>query len=181
MKREEIEAKFPGITKEQLDWIMAENGKDINAEKAVSAAQKSELEAANKTIKDLQAAAKQFDGVDVDGLKQQLTDAQAKYNADVAQLRLDSAVDLALAKAHARSGKAVRALLDMDKVQYKDGTLSGLDEQLAALKTSAAWAFDDGQSGSTGVKVSTGAEHGGAPGTAGPATLDDELKAALHL
>ena len=33
MKREEVKAKIPGITDEQLDWIMGENGKEINAEK----------------------------------------------------------------------------------------------------------------------------------------------------
>lgn len=179
MKTEDLQKL--GLNQEQIDAVFKMNGADLASEQQKAAAQKQELEAANKTIKGLQDAAKKYDGVDVDGLKQQLTDAQAKYNTDVAQLRLDSAVDLALAKAHARNGKAVRALLDMDKVQYKDGTLSGLDDQLAALKTSDAWAFDDGPAGTGGVKVSTGTEHSGTMGTAGPASIDDELKAALHL
>ena len=33
MKREEVKAKITGITDEQLDWAMSENGRDINAEK----------------------------------------------------------------------------------------------------------------------------------------------------
>lgn len=177
MKREDLEAKIPGITKEQLDWIMDQNGKDITAEQAKASTQKAELEKANKTITDLQAAAKKYEGVDVEDLKKQVADAQKKYDADVAQLHRDNAIDLALANAHARNGKAVRALLDLEKVTYKDGTLSGLDEQLTALKTSAAWAFD--QPAAAGAKVSTGAEH--QQGLPAGDTLHDELKAQLHL
>jgi len=154
MKTEDLQKL--GLNQEQISAVFKLNGADVAAEQQKAAAQKTELEAANKTIKDLQAAAKKYDGVDVDGLKKQLTDAQAKYDTDVAKLRLDNAVDLALAKAHARNGKAVRALLDMDKVTLKDGSLSGLDDQLTALKASDGWAFDETQS-QTG---STGGEHG---------------------
>ena len=31
MKREDVKSKIPGITDEQLDWLMGENGKDVNA------------------------------------------------------------------------------------------------------------------------------------------------------
>lgn len=34
MKRKEVRAKIPGITEDQLNWIMQENGIDINREKA---------------------------------------------------------------------------------------------------------------------------------------------------
>ena len=33
MKREDVKNKIPGITDEQLQWIMDANGADINAEK----------------------------------------------------------------------------------------------------------------------------------------------------
>lgn len=33
MKRNEIKAKIPGITDEQLNWLMSVNGADINREK----------------------------------------------------------------------------------------------------------------------------------------------------
>jgi len=176
MKREDIEKQVPGITKEALDWLMAENGKDIAAEQGKTNTQKAELDKANKTIKDLQTAAAKFEGVDVEALRQQIADAQKKYNDDIAKLHLDNAIDLALEKARARNGKAVRALLDMDKIEYKDGKLSGLDDQLAELQKSQAWAFD----GKPGATVSTGAEHQ----TTTPDDkkgFEDELKAALHL
>ena len=31
MKREEVKNKIPGITDEQLDWLMGENGRDVTA------------------------------------------------------------------------------------------------------------------------------------------------------
>ena len=33
MKREDVKNKIPGITEEQLNWIMQENGNDVNREK----------------------------------------------------------------------------------------------------------------------------------------------------
>ena len=36
MKREDVKAKLPGITDEQLNWLMSENGADINREKTVA-------------------------------------------------------------------------------------------------------------------------------------------------
>ena len=33
MKRKEVKSKIPGITDEQLDWIMGENSKEISTEK----------------------------------------------------------------------------------------------------------------------------------------------------
>ena len=36
MKREDVKNKIPGITDEQLNWIMQENGADINREKSAA-------------------------------------------------------------------------------------------------------------------------------------------------
>ena len=36
MKREDVKNKIPGITEEQLNWLMQENGADINREKTAA-------------------------------------------------------------------------------------------------------------------------------------------------
>lgn len=36
MKREDVKTKIPGITEEQLNWLMQENGADINLEKTAA-------------------------------------------------------------------------------------------------------------------------------------------------
>lgn len=77
-----------GLSQENIDKIMAENGKDIAAEQAKTTAKTGELATANQTIKDLQETVKKFDGVDVGKLKQDLTDLQTKYDTDTAAERM---------------------------------------------------------------------------------------------
>lgn len=158
MKREEVKAKIPGITDEQLDWLMNENGNDINTEKNNTSQAQGELAAARKTIEDLQNAAKDFEGVDVGALKKQLSDLQTKYDADIAAIRRDSAIDLALSGRRAKNSKAARALLDLDSIKMDGDKLTGLDEQLETLQKENPWMFEDERKNS--VQVNTGGEHG---------------------
>ena len=82
MKREEVKAKIPDITDEQLDWIMRENGNDINAEKSNTSQVMGDLLTARNTIKTLRDAAKSFEGVDVADLQRQLDDEKAGRKRD---------------------------------------------------------------------------------------------------
>lgn len=168
MKREDVKAKIQGITDEQLDWLMNENGADIAREKNTAERIRGELNTANQTIQSLQEAAKKFDGVDVDGLRNQIKDLQGKYDADIAAVRKDSAIELALSSCHAKNSKAARALLDMDAIKLDGDKLQGLDEQLENIRKDNPWMFDEaaGNPGGTGIQVNTGTEHG-AGGNAG--------------
>ena len=163
MKREDVKAKIQGITEEQLDWLMAQNGADITREKEATQDAQTQLEAANKTIAGLKKAAKEFDGVNVKELQEKLSTLQSRYDTDLAAMRRDSAIDLALTKARAKSGIAAKAMLDLEKIKLEDGKLTGLDEQLEALKKDNGWLFED--ESNTGVKVDTGGEHGQGGGT----------------
>ena len=81
MKREDVKNKIPGITEEQLNWIMQENGSDINREKSAAAALQTQLDNANAQLKTAQDGLKAFEGkkgrsvkavralLDVDALK----------------------------------------------------------------------------------------------------------------
>ena len=85
MKTEFLEGL--GLAKDVIDKIMAENGKDVEAEKAKTTAKVNELSTANQTIKDLKDSVSKFDGVDVTKLKQDVTDWETKYNTDIATER----------------------------------------------------------------------------------------------
>lgn len=181
MKREEVKAKIPGITDDQLDWIMSENGTDVNHEKSVADQLRSELATANNTIKSLQETAKKFDGVDVEELKKQASDLQAKYDADIAAVRRDSAIELALAGSRAKNNKAARALLDMDAIKLDGDKLLGMSEQLEGLRKEHPWMFEQENDAGTGTQVNTGGEHGAGGGerdgvTAAFAALNPGLK-----
>lgn len=60
--------------------------------------------------------------------------SKEQYEANISKIKLDNAIDNALGNAKAKNSRAVRALLDMEKIKFENETLSGLDEQLKALK-----------------------------------------------
>ena len=158
MKREFLEGlKIEGLTKEVIDQIMAEHGKSVQAEQAKAAAKDSELTKANETIKNLQDTVKKYDGADPEQLKQSLSDLQKKYDTDIAQAKLDSALELALVQSKARNTKAVRALLKSETIKLDGDKLLGLEEQLTSLKKEAAYLFEE-DAAKTEVKAS-GGEH----------------------
>ena len=139
MKTEDLKAQ--GFTDEQIKFIMAENGKDVEAEKAKITAEAEKLTKANETIKTLQDTVKKFDGVDVEQLKKDLADAETKYNTDLSATKLNYALEARLAKEGAVNSKAVKALLDSSKISLDGDNLIGVDEQLKTLKESEKWAF----------------------------------------
>ena len=72
-----------------------------------------------------------------------------RYDTDIKALqeqigkaKLDGALEAALAGSRARSTKAVRALLDMERVKRDGDTLIGLEDQLKALKASDPYLFE---------------------------------------
>ena len=71
MKREEVKNKIPGITDEQLDWLMGENGRDVTAEKTKAASLQTQ-------VNELTTQLKAFEGVDVNDLKGQITKLQGQ-------------------------------------------------------------------------------------------------------
>ena len=139
MKTEDLKAQ--GFTDEQIKYIMAENGKDIEAEKAKITAETEKLTKANETIKALQETVKKFDGVDVEQLKKDLADAETKYTAELSATKLNYALEARLAKEGVVNSKAVKALLDISKISLDGDNLIGIDEQLKALKENEKWAF----------------------------------------
>lgn len=79
----------------------------------------------------------------IETMKQQNTDQEKAYKAELAQLRLDNAIENALTAAGAKNSKAVKALLDASKVKLgEDGKLSGWDEQIKAIQKSDGYLFN---------------------------------------
>ena len=176
MKTEVIEKllKEAGVSEDKMkavvDGVMAENGKDIAAEQTKTFAKEGELKTANETIKNLQETVKKFDGKDPDKLSSDLKAMQDKYDKDISDLKLGSAIDIAIANSKAKNVKAIKALLDMDSIKLNDDKLSGFDEQITKLKESDAYLFENSgekqsMEGKPAGRVKTGSEHGGTPGS----------------
>lgn len=142
MKRKFLEDL--GLTKEQIDSVMAENGKDIEAEKekvTTTVAElediKNQLKEANSTITDLkknnadneslQTKVKEYE----DTIKTQ----KADYEAKVRNLTLDSAIEKALSKAGAKHIDLLSTKIDREKLKIEEGgKVIGLDEQITSYK-----------------------------------------------
>lgn len=113
----------------------------------------------NKALQDniteLTDKVKGFDGVDIEALKAQATSWEEKYNADIQKMKLDNGIEKALMQSKAKSIKALKGLLDLDKITLEGEEVKGISEQLEALKQSESWMFDDGapQTQTTGLKI----------------------------
>lgn len=137
------------ITYSELEKAL-QNNKDVKlanlangdyVDKGKYTAKENELIKANETIQQLQETVKKFDGVDVDALNEELKNMQEKYDLDIAAIKKDSAVSMALANAEARNIKAVKALLDMDAIVCEGEEIKGLSEQIEQIKKDNDYLF----------------------------------------
>ena len=165
MKREEVKSKIPGITDEQLDWLMGENGRDVTAEKTKAANLQTQVNDLTKQLTTAKDGLKAFEGVDVADLKGQIAKLQGQLADQADSFAFDAALDGAIRDAHGRDVKAIRGMLDVDKLKASKDRTSDIQAAIDALAQEKAWAF--GGEG-TGVTVTTGGEHG-AGGDAGDA------------
>lgn len=134
-----------GLTEEQAEKVLSANTEQLKG--FIPKARFDEVNNAKKQAeKDLSDRDKQLETLknstgDVETLKntiKQLQDenkaSKEQYEANISKIKLENAIDNALGNAKAKNSKAVRALLDMEKVKFENDNLSGLDEQLKALK-----------------------------------------------
>ena len=157
MKREEVKNKIPGITDDQLDWLMGENGRDVTAEKTKAAGLQGQVDDLTKQLTTAKDGLKAFEGVDVAELKGQITKLQDQLTEQADSFAFDAALDGAIRDAHGRDVKAIRGMLDVDTLKASKDRTSDIKAAIEALVKDKAWAFG-GES--TGMTMSTGTEHG---------------------
>lgn len=134
-----------GLTEEQAEKVLSANTEQLKG--FIPKARFDEVNNAKKQAeKDLSERDKQLETLknstgDVEALKNTIKQLQnenkstkEQYEANISKIKLDNAVDNALGNAKAKNSKAVRALLDMEKIKFENDNLSGLNEQIEALK-----------------------------------------------
>lgn len=151
MKREDLEKL--GLNKEQIDVIMAENGKDVEAQKAKTttaeaelAGLKTQLGEANKQIEGFKTLPKVEDVQKAaDDWKTKAEQAQRDAAAQVGALKFEHALESALVGAKAKNARAVKALLNTEQLKFNeaDGSIVGLKEQLEAIQKDNGYLFED--------------------------------------
>ena len=148
MKRKFLEDL--GLDKEIIDKVLDEHSTSVGklkGELETANTKISTLEAENKNLKDDVANRdKQLDDLknsteDVAGLKKQIEDLQTSnktndenHKNEMNELKKSFAIEKGLTDAKAKNNVAVKALLDMTKLELsEDGTVKGLSEQIDAL------------------------------------------------
>lgn len=86
---------------------------------------------------------------DAKGLKEKVETLEADnkkkdedYQAELKKIKLDNAIEGALKSAKAKSTKALKAMLDLDKVKLDGDILLGINEQLESIKKEHDYMFE---------------------------------------
>jgi len=143
---EELAAKAEKASLEELKGYVEKSKHDEAIEENKTL--KASVSDRDKQLETLKASAGDNEELkkQIETMKQQNADQEKAHKAELAQLRLDNAIDAALTAAGAKNGKAVKALLDVSKVKLgEDGELTGWDDQLKAIQKSDAYLFNTKQ------------------------------------
>ena len=131
-----------GLDQIVIDQIMAENGKDVNAEKA-------KAEAAQSQLSEVQEKLKAFEGVDVSDLKTKvaqltadLTTKDTEYQRKLAEIEFSRTLETAVAGMKPRNAKAVMALLDTATLQNSKNQQADIAAALEAVKKDNDYLFE---------------------------------------
>lgn len=163
MKREFL--KSLDLSEEQIDKIMAENGRDINQLKDKQTELESQIttykqqiserdtqfEELKKSVGDSEKLKKQIEKLQEDNQK-----SAEEYESKIQNIRKDNAVTLALTNAGAKNIKAVRGLLDLESIEMDGDKLKGMEEQITKIKESDSYLFNDGNVQLKGLKPNEG-------------------------
>jgi hypothetical protein len=147
--------KKAGIEEAKLDGVIADINKELPKHFIPKDKYNEVAEAKKQLEKDIQDRDKQLDDLKKaagsnEDLKQQIEKLQDEnkkadeaWQTKLAQMQLDFAIEKALTAAKAKNAKAVKALLDLEKVKLDGEQLLGIDEQLKALQQSDPYLFGD--------------------------------------
>ncbi len=154
--------KKAGIDEAKLDGLIGDSNKELPKHFIPKDKYNEVAETRKKLETDLAARDQQLEQLkqaagNSEELKKQNEQLQAEnkraaeeWQTKMAQLQLDFALERALTAAKAKNPKAVKALLDMEKVKLDGEQLLGLEEQLKAIKESDPYLFGDSIPGKVG-------------------------------
>lgn len=137
-----------GLEQDVVDKIMAENEKDIAAEKAKTAKAESERDNFKDQLATATESLEKFKDVDpaamqgeIDKLNQQLKDKDAEYAAKEADRIFSDTIKEAIKTAGGRNERAVMAILDMDALKASKNQSEDIKKALETAKESDAYLF----------------------------------------
>lgn len=174
--------KSLGLAQEAIDKIMAENGKDIAAEKAKTTKLENERESLKEQLKTATESLEGFKDVDpaamqseIDKLNKQLKDQQASFDAKEADRAFKDMLKEAIKTAGGRNDKAVMAMLNMNELKASKNQSEDIKKALETVKESDAYLFGSDEPINNPTVTTTGGTGTGSGGEF------DAIRAAMGL
>ena len=146
MKREFLQNLKVGdmpLSKEVIDAIMEENGKDINAAKTIAVKPYADYETIRQENERLKDQAALAEGKSAAQWKEAYDQAAADYETRLAGITFQNALEQAVCAAGGRNVKAITALLDLDALQAAEDSSDALKIALDNLKQQEGYLFTE--------------------------------------
>ncbi len=148
MKREFLQNLRVGdmpLSKEVIDAIMEENGKDINGAKASAVKPYADYEALKEENDSLKAQQEQMtaEGKTAQQWKEAYDQAARDYETHLAGITFQNALDTAITSFGGRNAKAISALLDLETLQKCEDRQTAIEDALQKLKEEDSYLFAD--------------------------------------
>ena len=141
MKTEDLKAQ--GLTEEQINFVMSENGKDIKREKDKADNYKSQLDTATQTLKG-------FEGVNVEEMKSKISqltsdleNSQRKHAEELSQRDFNDLLNSYATEYKARNIKAVMPFLDVETLRQSKNQKDDLKTAFETVKKENGYLFED--------------------------------------
>lgn len=184
MKTEDLQAL--GLTEEQVKKVFELNGKDVKAEQKKTEKAEEERDSWKERAETAEKTLKDFDGVDVDGLNQQIKDWKDKAEQaekDYAQKLYDrdfaDALNVEMENYKFTSDAAKRAIMAEVKeagLKLKDGKILGLNDLITQIKEKDASAFAPETDPPKFTDPPKGGSNGGSNKSLKDMSLDERIK-----
>lgn len=148
MTKEQLQAL--NLTEEQINAIIEDYGKNyvskaqFNEKNDAYKQAKQEIENLTNDISTLSEANKANEALQsqIKELQDAATQREADYNESIKNMKIDTAITKALSKSGAMNETILTGLLDRTKIAIgEDNTITGIQEQITALKESDPYLF----------------------------------------
>lgn len=170
MKTEDLQAK--GLTQEQIDYVMAEYGKELNGVKQDRDNYKTQLAAAQATLKGLEGVNVQELQGKISQLTSDLAAKETEYQKQIADRDFNDLLKATAEGFKPRDLKAVMPFLDVEKLKGSKNQETDIKAALENVKKDNAYLFQD---------VSIPRVVSSTPGPAGVAADDTKTRANAAL
>lgn len=146
MKTEDLQKQ--GLTQEQIDFVMSENGKDLKKLQQENETLTTDRDTWKEKAETAEETLKSFEGIDpaniqreIDEWKEKAKQAEKEYEQKLADRDFEDVLKDAINKAKGKNEKAIRANLDIETLKKSKNQKEDVEKAIEALATQEETSF----------------------------------------